>query len=140
MSRFFLVIITMLMTVKASAVDFEIGQVWTYHARSHEKESTLTILKIDEFNDQKIVSIQITQRSVKSDQNPEGNVRVLEHIPIASQALSESVIELLSCGKVPVGYKEGYNIWKEAFDTGRGGYFTIPVVDIVIYIEQTLNS
>ena len=35
---------------------------------------------------------------------------------------------------------DGYLQWKEAFDNGEGGVFTIEVKDVVDFIEKSMNG
>jgi hypothetical protein len=37
-----------------------------------------------------------------------------------------------------VGFDEGYNAWRGAYEAGRGGIFTLPLAEIVESMEQAI--
>ncbi len=44
-----------------------------------------------------------------------------------------------SDNKLP-DFREGYNNWKEAFDSNKGGIFSIAVSDAVKYVEEVMTT
>ncbi len=37
-------------------------------------------------------------------------------------------------------FEEGYKIWKEGFDAGRAGFYTITIAEAVEIAEKSLNQ
>ena len=61
-------------------------------------------------------------------------------MPISPDALKESVTELVNQTESLPNFEEGYEIWREAFDSGKAGIFTISVKECVEFMEQTINQ
>jgi hypothetical protein len=123
----------------ASAENYAEGQVWSYKTRPGESGSTLLINKID--NDPKlgaIFHISVLGVSVKNHGAP--STRELPHLPVSKQTLEVSCIKLLGQSKPNPAYLDGYAQWKQAFDQGHAGVFTIPVSEIVGILESTINK
>lgn len=120
---------------------FEVGQVWHYDARSEETGSTLTVVQLEQHDTLGIiVHVHIAGLKVKSPSAPKGYSDVIHHMPFSKEALRKSVTEKVGqVYKLP-DYKEGYDQWHEAFASGKGGIFTIPVKEAVAYIEQVMNQ
>ena len=58
----------------------------------------------------------------------DGQTRI-PHLPFAESAIEQSVTTLeRESGPVP-DFAEGYRLWREAFDAGKGGVFSIAVAD-----------
>jgi|GEM_PF-2140924 len=51
-----------------------------------------------------------------------------------------SCIKLVGQSKPNPSYLDGYAQWKQAFDQGHAGVFTIPVSEIVGFVEATINK
>jgi hypothetical protein len=124
----------------ASAQEFAVGQVWNYKTRSVEPGSTLTIVRIDRFQTATIIHISLADVRVKSPLAPNGISSEASHVPIAESALRDSVTTLAGTTDRLPNYQEGYKIWREAFDAGKAGYFTISVSECVDVFEKTLNQ
>ena len=56
-------------------------------------------------------------------------------MPFAEAAVTRSVLNLVAQGDPP-RISEGYTLWRQAFDEGKGGVFTIPVSEAVSFVEQ----
>ena len=65
----------------------------------------------------------------------------LPHSPVSKKTLDESVTTLAieHTDDLP-DISKGYSTWKEAFDNGEGGIFTIPVKQIIQYIEDIVTG
>lgn len=123
-----------------SAQEFAVGQVWGYKNRAQEADSTLTIVQIDNINDAEIVHISLDGLRISVNGPPSGIVEQVSHLPIEKSVLQASVGELLTTVRKLPPFEEGYEIWKAAFDSGEGGYFTISVAECVSYFEDVLNG
>ncbi|GGZ96608.1 hypothetical protein GCM10008090_01060 [Arenicella chitinivorans] len=128
------------MVSTALAGDFSVGQIWSYQTRDHEAESKLTIVQIDRREGKEIIHISIDGLRIKNPQAPSGYGSDISHLPISPKALKASVTKLSGQAGILSNYKEGYQIWREAFDSGQGGFFTISVAESVDYLEQAINQ
>jgi len=124
----------------AQAKDFAVGQVWEYKTRAVEPNSFLTIVKIENVKDKTIIHISLENVKIKNSHAPSGYGESVSHMPIAKQSLKESVTKLLKSNAKLPAYEEGYNLWREAFEKGEGGYFTISVSKCIEFMEQTINK
>ena len=116
--------------------DFQVGQVWKYKTRTNEISSTLTILKIDNF-DETIIHISVNNLKIKSGNDFQN---ILQHSPISVKALKKSVIKVIENIETTEDFQEGYKLWKSAFDSGEAGVCSITVSEIVTFIESSLNK
>lgn len=115
---------------------FEEGQVWRYQTRAHESESKLYIVRIDEFNGNRIFHIFLDGLSLKNQNTESGIQTVLPHAPVDQDSLEKSFLEFQGYTDTPPDISEGYSIWREAFDSGDAGAFNIPISQVVQYIED----
>lgn len=120
---------------------FQPGQVWTYHTRTGEDDSRLTIARVEAHEKLgTIVHIRVDGVAQKNPHVPAGVSRVIHHMPFAEEALARSVIELVvSEGLVPASYEDGHRIWKEEFDKGKAGVFTLTVAESIQFCEDGLK-
>ena len=120
---------------------FKPGQVWTYHTRPGEEDSRITVVKVESHERLgTIVHIRIDGVAQKNPHAPDGVSRVIHHTPFAEEALARSVVELVvDDGPVPTTFERGYAIWKESFDRGKAGVFTITVAESITFCEGVLN-
>lgn len=106
------------------ASKYRAGQVWTFKAPASQPHARLTVLRVD--NGDKLGTIVHIALSGVSYGN--GHTRI-QHLPFAESAMDRSVTALeQESGPVP-DFTEGYQLWREAFDAGQGGVFTITVAE-----------
>lgn len=132
-----------LSTACAENSKYRVGQEWQYKTRPAEENSTLKILKIEEYpKTGKIIHISIRGLKIKNPGSPTGFAENLSHIPISEEALKKSVTGLKNeTGKKPDSLEmDGYAHWKKEFDKGNAGIFTIPVSEIVSSLEESITS
>lgn len=124
---------------KSETIEYKVGQEWKYKTRKGEENSTLKILKIEEYpKTGKIIHISISGLKVVNPDSKEGFANELTHIPITEEALDESVSKLKS-EKIKLPNRiEGYDYWKKEFDEGTAGVFSITVVEIVESMEEAI--
>jgi outer membrane protein assembly factor BamB len=124
-------------------MEYSIGQEWKYKTRPSEENSTLKILKIEEYPETgKVIHISINGLKIKNPNSPEGFAENLSHIPISEEALNKSVTKLQNeTDKMPDSIEmDGYSYWKKEFDKGNAGIFTIPVSEVVGSMEKAIIS
>ena len=125
----------------ALAQDLKEGQVWSYRTRPNEKGSTLLINKVE--SDAKLGSIfhiSVSGLKVKNRHAPSGVTQYLPHFPVSKKTLEDSALNRVVTATPNPEYREGYITWKQAFDAGNAGIFTISVAEIVAFVEKTVNQ
>ncbi|KAF0814898.1 hypothetical protein IGB42_00954 [Andreprevotia sp. IGB-42] len=111
----------------AGATELAPGQTGAYQTRPGEADSTLTILKVEKYNDLgPVVHIRVDKIRMK---NPvKGNVVTnIPHLPFKEAAIRSSITRLLSRATSVPAFQEGYDTWKTAYLAGKAGAFNIPV-------------
>lgn len=118
---------------------YKVGQEWNYKTRKGEENSTLKILKIEEYPTHgKVIHISISGLRVINPDSNEGFANEFTHIPISEKALDESVTELKSEKVKLPDFIDGYSYWKKEFDQGVAGVFSISVSEIVDLMEESI--
>jgi hypothetical protein len=116
------------------------GQCWSYAARPGEEASFLVIRKIETLPKiGEVIHISIFGVKIKSPTAPTGFTDQVGHIPIAAANLRSSLKEKVQKTIPDVDWEEGYRMWREAYDSGKGGVFTKPVSECVGFLEEALN-
>lgn len=137
-----LMLFTTLMAAHQGEIEPElkVGQKWSYSARPGEEASYFIIVKID--NDAKlgkIIHISMRGLKIKNPHSPDGFSSDVGHLPFAEEAIRKSGLKLLKEKVDLPEFKDGYRMWREAFDSGRAGVYSITVAEAVGVMETTLN-
>ena len=120
---------------------FKVGQMWKYNTRTGEENSTLTILKVEKYDSAgPVIHIYVNGLKLKNTRLRSGFSDDIGHLPLSKEAVLKSVTTLVSEDNNLPDFKEGYNNWKEAFDNGEAGIFTITVKESIDVTEQTINQ
>jgi hypothetical protein len=109
------------------------GQVWQYQARPGEENSTLTVLCIDELEEDAIIHIRVDGIHL-------GNGDSIEHLPFSSSALEASLTTFIKHLDKAPEFSEGYDQWKAAFDSGIAGYWKITVAEVLEALSATMQG
>ncbi len=104
------------------------GQVWQYITRKGEEGSTLTVLKIDELENDAIIHVRIDKINI-GDKDC-----YIEHLAFSASAIEASVTDFIKHLDILPELDEGYQQWKQAFDTGQARYLSIPVKEAITAI------
>jgi len=127
--------------VKASTdLKFEVGQIWSYKTRPNEVKSTFIVVKID--NDSKygnIVHISVRDLRMKNSRSSDGFSDKINHMPFAEKAIAQSALKLLKERVELPDFRYGYDLWRQAFDEQRAGFYTITIAEAVGVVEEGLN-
>jgi len=120
---------------KVNDVAFKAGQLWTYQTRKHEPKSRILIQRVElDPKAGEIVHIRVLNLSFRG---PKGSIAEIPHLPYSGPALRKCLVALESSGnRVPSDYEAGYKIWREAFDAGKGGIFTLDVAGVLDGMEK----
>ena len=136
MLRKFLVVITGLFSKSAHSHDYQEGQIWRYKTRPGEEQSLLYIAKVETLsNGERAFHIYLDNLRIPNEQLPGKFQTDLPHAPVSSGTLDLSVVKLQGHTNSPHDTAAGYALWREAYDSGEGGIFSIPVSEIVEVIE-----
>lgn len=124
----------------AEASQFSVGQIWSYKTRSGEEASTVLINKIETHPKLgEIFHVSIFGVKVKNSKVAGGLSTELPHFPVSGETLNKSVTKLVGQRQPNPEYIDGYNFWKQAFDNGEAGIFTITLAEIVGVVEESIN-
>lgn len=120
---------------------FSVGQIWKYKTRPQEPESLLTIVAIDSdleegFGD--IIHVYISDVNIPNPKAPQGKTSFIGHLPYAESSLAESVTKLVRTESSLPDFKEGYQLWREAFESGEAGVFEVAVAEAIAGVEQNI--
>lgn len=123
----------------ATESKYKVGQVWSYKTRPNEKKSTFIVVKAE--SHPKLGNIiHVALRDLKL-RKPGGDlIETAKHLPFAEEAIDKSAVKLLKEKADLPDYEEGYGMWREAFDAGRAGVYTITIAEAVDVMEQSLNQ
>lgn len=120
-------------------VDIKVGQIWLYKTRINEEDSRIKIFKIDNFNNEEVIHLSISNLKIRNPHNGQ-NLNTVGHIPISKKAFINSITKLeIQDNELPL-IEEGYYDWKQAYDEGKAGVFDIEIKEVVSYIEKTMNQ
>jgi TonB family protein len=142
-----LLLLSVILTSASLTVDaqekeekYKPGQKWSYKARPGEEDSYLIVLKVD--NDEKlgnIIHIALRKLKMKNERSPDGVSENLNHMPFSQEALDKSGPKLLEEKTDLPDFAKGYQMWRDAFDAGRGGIYSITVAEAVNAVEAGLS-
>ena len=117
------------------------GQVWGYQTRPCDEQSYLIVVKVDDALELiNIVHICIEGVRVKDPLSRQWTVKTIGHMPIAEEALSASVTEMLGVTTQLPDFHEGYETWRTNFENSQAGYFTAPVAACVEIVAQAIEG
>ena len=116
------------------------GECWSYTARPGEDASYLVIRKIETLPKiGEVIHVSVFDLKIKSPSAQKGFTDRAAHLPIAGANVRASLKARIQ-KKVPdVDWKDGYRMWREAYDAGKGGVFTKPVRECVGFLEEALG-
>lgn len=127
------------------------GQIWSYQTRPGEEKSYFQVVKVTHHPKLGNV-IHVAVRGLKM-KNPlsrdgiSGGVRNIpffsdrvRHLPFVEKAIDKSAVKLLKEKAALPDYEEDYGKWRDAFDAGRAGVYTITLAEAVDRVEASLNQ
>ncbi len=138
--RTLLTMVGLASTTVASELQLQPGQCWSYSARTGEESSYLVIRKIESLEKLgEVAHISVYGLKIKNPASPSGFADQAGHIPITLEALRSSLNKRIDRSIPSTDWMEGYSLWREAYDTGKGGVFTKSVSDCVGFMEEAIN-
>jgi len=115
---------------------YQVGQEWHYHTRSGEENSTLKIVKTEQDEGGVIVHIYVSGIHLVSPGSSVGFVDYISHLPLAEEALIGSITRLKNDRCEMPDYEFGYVRWKTAYEENKAGVFSLPLKEILQYLES----
>ena len=113
---------------------FEVGQKLRCVSAHADRLLEASVGRVDTApNGATVVSITL------EDKAPGGQPNLFAHMPFDATALASSCRQVIATD-VPVRseFNDGYATWREAFDAGKGGYFTISVDQAIDFVKSIL--
>jgi hypothetical protein len=121
--------------------DYTEGQVWSYRTRTGEEASTLVIRCMESYPDEgEVFHIGIDNVRLRNHRIDGGLQTALRHAAVSRETLDASVVALQEIAAPDEGWREGYEVWGQAFANGDAGVFDIPVAAVLDYIEMIVAS
>ncbi len=124
----------------AEASRYRPGQVWSYRTRPQDQGSELIVVAID--HDPRLGTIVHVQLQGVFLAGPgagpgaaPGRTTTIGHMPFSEAAIDRSVIALQRTAALP-DFRDGYDKWRDAYDVGRAGIFTLAVDEAVDSVDQ----
>ncbi len=120
---------------------FKVGQIWKYENRKGEDSSTLTILKIEKYDKgDTIIHIRVDGVKIYSPQAATGYSDFIGHLPFSEKSISKSVTKLVGQNNNLPDFSDGYNQWKEAWNSDKGGYWTVNLKEAIDGVDKAMQS
>lgn len=115
------------------------GQLWTYEGAALPGSRVL-IGRVDRPGGAgaPIVSIAVTEVPLPDRDTGEIAPRMIDHAPITGEALARCLREQVGTAPVPPDFEDGYGLWRQAFDRGEAGAFTVSVAELAILFRTML--
>ncbi|MBD2714419.1 hypothetical protein KBK19_05190 [Microvirga sp. STR05] len=120
---------------------YKVGQIWKYQTRPNERESLLTVVKVELQHEAiVVVHIHVDGLCLKPTEHGGKPGTTASHLPFSEEAMDASVIHLVTQVEQLPSFEEGYEMWREAFLDGKAGTFSITVAQVIDFIESSLNT
>ncbi len=120
---------------------YQVGQKWSYKTRPNEKDSYFIVVKVENYPKLgNIIHIAVRDLKMKNPRSPDGISDKVDHMPFAEEAMNKSAVKILKEKVDLPDYEEGYNMWREAFEAGHAGIYTITLAEAVDVMEAALNQ
>ncbi|MBL4677030.1 MAG: hypothetical protein JKY70_12615 [Mucilaginibacter sp.] len=114
----------------------EKGQIWTYNNREGEDDSFIVIIKLDDSNSQNPVAHVSTENLSKpGSEEVDTTTWSIGHAPVQLGILAGALKTLK--GYREIEFNEGYTYWKEEYDKGKAGVWSIPINEMIDLIQET---
>jgi hypothetical protein len=120
---------------------FKIGQMWSYKTRPGEEKSYFIVVKVETHPKLgNIIHIAVRKLKMQNPRSPDAISEDVNHMPFSEEALKKSAVKILKDKVDLPDFKDGYQEWRDAFDAGRAGIYTITLAEAVKVMEVTLNQ
>ncbi|MGE7139509.1 hypothetical protein ACQKIE_17935 [Luteibacter sp. NPDC031894] len=119
-----------------SKPDYAVGQTWTYRTRPGEEASRVAIRRIDnEPEDGEVFHVSILDVKLRNHRLPGGLQPAMHHAAVSRGSLDDSLLQLDGKADNDESWRDGYGVWRQAYDNGDAGIFDLPLAEVLGYIE-----
>ncbi|MES2516427.1 MAG: hypothetical protein V4580_19905 [Bacteroidota bacterium] len=120
---------------------FKVGQVWKYKNRIGEDNSKVTILKIEKYDKgDTIMHIRVDGVNFGNSNSVDSATQVISHLPFSQKSIELSLTELIDSIKNVPDFSEGYKQWRQGFDAGKAGYWTVELKEAIEGMHQAMKQ
>jgi hypothetical protein len=124
-----------------SKPDYAVGQSWTYRTRPGEEASRVAIRRIDiEPEDGEVFHVSILDVKLRNHRVPGGQQQAMNHAAVSRAALDGSLLAFDGEADANESWRDGFAVWRQAYDNGDAGIFEIPLTEILGYIEMVVAA
>ncbi len=124
-----------------SKPDYAVGQSWTYRTRPGEEASHVAIRRIDiEPEDGEVFHVSILGVKLRNHRLPGGIQPAMHHAAVSRASLDASLLEPDGRADDEEHWRDGYDVWRQAYDNGDAGIFDLPLPDVLGYIEMVVAA
>lgn len=121
--------------------DYAVGQSWTYRTRPGEEASRVAIRRIErEPGDGEVFHVSILGVKLRNHRVPGGLQPAMNHAAVSRGTLDASLLAHDGDADGDESWKDGYAVWRQAYDNGDAGIFEIPIQEILGYIEMVVAA
>lgn len=115
---------------------FQVGEVWSYHARPGEETSTVTVLKVETSPRLgNVVHVAVDGLRIKSPRVPGGVMTGIGHIALTEEAARQSLVSRVQLIATLPPFEQGYAHWLDLLNRGRGNVCTNTLISVVEGLE-----
>ncbi|MGN6093971.1 MAG: hypothetical protein ACTHOL_16600 [Luteibacter jiangsuensis] len=124
-----------------SKPDYAVGQSWTYRTRPGEEASRVAIRRIGiEPEDGEVFHVSILGVKLRNHRLPGGIQPAMHHAAVSRASLDASLLHPDGQADTEENWRDGYDVWRQAYDNGDAGIFDIPLADVLGYIEMVVAA
>lgn len=121
--------------------DYAPGQSWTYRTRPGEDDSRVAIRRVDhEPEDGDVFHVSILGVKLRNHRVPGGLQPAMHHAAVSRVTLDASLLEPAGAADADESWRDGYAVWRQAYDNGDAGVFDIGIGDVLGYIERVVAA
>lgn len=118
---------------------YKCGQVWSYNTRENERQSKMTIFRIDkDRKDVPIFHVSLDRLALKNPHHRDGVIKDLPHTPLSITGMNCSTLKMIKTSADYSEQNEGYAAWLSAWRRGEANIYSVPVSDIIDFVERSL--
>ena len=119
---------------------YKVGQMWSYKTRPDEEKSYFIVVKVETHPKLgNIVHIAVRKLKMQNRRSPGGVSEDVNHMPFSEEAINESAVKILKDKVDLPDFRDGYQEWRDAFDAGHAGIYTITLAEAVKVMELNLK-
>lgn len=120
---------------------YKVGQMWSYKSRPGEEKSYFIVVRVEKHEKLgNIIHIAVRGLKMKNPRSPDGLSENVNHMPFSEDALKKSSVKVVKEKTDLPDFQNGYQMWREAFDEGHAGIYTITLAEAVKVMEASLNQ